>query len=55
MQRELTIESHGEFYHLRFHNYMGPWEGHQIEKVLDLEEVEPPPDGESYESVLGPI
>jgi hypothetical protein len=54
MQRELTIEVHGELYHLRFHNYMGPWEGHQIEKALDLEEVEPPPDGESYESVLGP-
>ncbi len=54
MQRELTIEAHGELYHLRFHNYMGPWEGHQIEKALDLEEVEPPPDGESYDSVLRP-
>ena len=54
MQRELTIERRGEFYHLRFHNYMGPWEGHQIERILDLEEVEPPPGGEHYEEVLGP-
>lgn len=54
MERELTIERRGEHYHLRFHKYMGPWEGHQIEKVLDLEEVAPPPDGERYEEVLRP-
>ena len=52
MHRELTIERRGELYHLRFHNYMGPWEGHQIEKLLDLEEVPAPPDGTSYEEVL---
>lgn len=54
MKRELSIERRDDHFHLRFHKYMGPWEGHQIEHVLDLEEVEPPPDGEHYEQVLGP-
>lgn len=54
MDRQLTIEPHGENFHLLFHNYMGPWEGHQIEKALDLEEVEPPEGGEDFASVLGP-
>ncbi len=54
MKRELSIERRDDHFHLRFHKYMGPWEGHQIEHVLDLEEVEPPQDGEHYEEVLGP-
>lgn len=54
MKRELSIERRGDLFHVRLHKYMGPWEGHQIEKVLDLEEVPPPPDGEQYEQVLGP-
>ena len=54
MQRELSVERRGEYFHVEFHNYMGPWEGHQIEKLLDLEEVEAPPDPADYASVLKP-
>lgn len=53
MNRELTVERRGDLFHLVFHDYMGPWEGHQIEAILDLEEVEPPDPGVSDDDVLG--
>jgi hypothetical protein len=52
MDRQLTVRKEGEAYHLIFHNYQGPAEGHQIGEVLELEEVEAPP-GEHPETVPG--
>lgn len=42
MDRQLVIRPHGESFHVAFHNYMGPFEGHQIGEWLGLEEVESP-------------
>ena len=53
MHRELAIERRGEHFLLRFHDYMGPWEGHQIEQLLDLEEIPTPSDTEHDAEVLG--
>lgn len=44
MDRQLVIRPHGELFHVAFHNYMGPFEGHQIGEWLGLEEIEPPED-----------
>jgi hypothetical protein len=42
MDRQLVIRPHGDNFHVAFHNYMGPYEGHQIGETLGLEEVEAP-------------
>jgi hypothetical protein len=42
MDRQLVIRPHGEHFHVAFHNYMGPFEGHQIGETLGLEEIDPP-------------
>ena len=42
MDRQLVIRPHGDDFHVAFHNYMGPYEGHQIGESLGLEEVEAP-------------
>lgn len=53
MHRELTVERRGDLFHLRFHDYLGPWEGHRIEEFLDLEEVALDP-GDDEGAGLGP-
>lgn len=42
MDRQIVIRPHGELFHVAFHNYMGPFEGHEIGKFLGLEEIDPP-------------
>jgi hypothetical protein len=45
VDRQLTIEPRGENFLLKFHDYEGPFEGHQITRELGVREVKPPADG----------
>ncbi len=53
MDRQVTIKPEGNLFHVKFHNYMGPFEGHRIGRWLGLEEVDPPsPDGDGSDGDL---
>lgn len=51
MDRQLIIRPHADNFHVLFHNYMGPFEGRQIGKWLNLREIEDPPEDFDVESL----
>ena len=51
MDRQIVIKPFGDRFHICFHNYMGAFEGRQIGKWLELEEVETPHDDDAWKEL----